>query len=209
MFPKEYTVPSWQPSPPLHPWLPAKPPSCSLTLQGTVMVQHKAHWPWHTGTCASVCVGIRPGFGDQCPTLTPVSSGTSHLSQDNGAALTAHPILSSCHQGWTWQGPDPFLTMLTVFQRAQISKARCWPAQGLLLPPSMCLTAPRGWENPALAVPSLRMQHLELAACKNIDHTPFLTMKPSPELIILLCSGSHSPQCYTLQICSTTHFLSF
>lgn len=93
MFPKEYTVLSWQPSPPLHPWLPAKPPCCSLTLRGKVMGQHKAYGPGTQGA-VPVCVGVRTSFGDQCPTLTPVSSGTSHLSQDKGGALNASPILS-------------------------------------------------------------------------------------------------------------------
>lgn len=78
--------------------------------------------------------------------------------------------------------------MDTVGLRSFPYNAHC-----LLLPPSMCLTAPRGWKSPALAAPSLRMQHLELAACKNTDHTPFLTMKHQPELIILPCSGSGSP----------------
>lgn len=183
----------------ITPLAPCQTSLCSLTLQGKVMGkkvmgQHKAQWPWHAGTCASVCgdkdFGIRTSSGDQCPTLAPVSPGTSHLSQDNGGALSASPILSSCHQGWTRQGQDPFFMMLTVFQRAQTNRVWCRPAQSLLLPPSMCLTASRGWASPALAIPSLRMQHLEVAACKNTDHSPFSTMKPRPELIILLCSGS-------------------
>lgn len=95
--------------------------------------------------------------------LTPVSPSTPHLSQGNAGMLKASPAAGAGHMVRPGSFPYNAYGFPKSSKQRRLVLASTTPAPAT----QRVLDSPEGTEIPALAVPLLRGQRLELTACNN------------------------------------------